>query len=61
MHKTKIMTKLEIIREFDHHILVQKEYIKGYQQLDFDTDTEERLALKTMEMLEELKAKIIKL
>lgn len=55
------MTKQEIIREFDHHILVQKEYIKGYQQLDFDTDTEERLALKTMEMLEELKYKILKL
>lgn len=55
------MNKLEIIREFDHHILVQKEYIKGYKQLDFDTDTEERLALKTMEMLEELKSKILQL
>ncbi len=55
------MTKLEIIKEFDLQILVQKEYIKGYQQLNFDTDTEERLALKTMEMLEELKDKILKL
>lgn len=55
------MTKQEIIREFDHYILIQKEYIKGYQQLNFDTDTEERLALKTMEMLEELKTKILQL
>ena len=52
------MTKQEIIKEFDHYILVQNEYIKGYKQLDFNTDTEERLALKTKEMLEELKFKV---
>jgi len=55
------MTKQEIIKEFDLQILIQNEYIKGYKQLDFDTDTEERLALKTREMLEELKTKILEL
>lgn len=55
------MTKQEIIKEFDYYILVQNEYIKAYKQLDFNTDTEQRLALKTKEMLEELKSKILEL
>ena len=52
------MTKEEIIREFEIQILIQNECIKGYQKLDFNTDTVERIALQTREMLEKLKLKV---
>ena len=52
------MTKLDIIREFDLQILIQKECIKNYQKLNFNTDSEERLTLKTIETLETLKLKV---
>ena len=55
------MTKQEIIKEFDLQILIQNEYIKGYKQLDFNTDTEQKKKKKTREMLEELKSKILEL
>lgn len=52
------MTKLDIIREFDLQILIQKECIKNYQKLNFNTDSEQRLTLKTIEILETLKLKV---
>ena len=52
------MTKLDIIRDFDIQILIQKECIKNYQKLNFNTDSEQRLTLKTIETLEYLKLKV---
>ena len=56
--KTKIMTKQEIIREFDIQILIEKECIKNYQKLNFNTDSEQRLTLGKIETLEKLKLKV---
>ena len=52
------MTQQEIIREFDICILIEKECIKNYQKLNFNTDSEQRLTLGKIETLEKLKLKV---
>ena len=52
------MTKQEIIAAFEVYILIEKECLKGYEKLKFNTDSEQRLTLKKIETLENLKLKV---